>query len=100
MSRGAVLADEMWARVQPAPAAGQTSSETGFFGHRHVLEGIIYRVRTDVPWRAWVGMLALIVGRARPVTVRRVVDRSTSTCRSLLGRAPRRLRVLAENGTH
>ncbi len=51
MSRGAVLTDEMWARIEPLLPAVKGPMGPPFRPHRPVLEGILYRYRTGVPWR-------------------------------------------------
>ncbi len=51
MSRGAVLTDEMWARVEPLLPPAKGPMGPAFRPHRPILEGMIYRVRTGVPWR-------------------------------------------------
>ncbi len=51
MVRGAVLSDEMWARVEPVLPSSRGRTGRPFRDHRQVIEGIIYRLRTGVPWR-------------------------------------------------
>ncbi len=51
MSRGAVLTDEMWARIEALLPAAKGPMGPPFRPHRPVLEGILYRYRTGVPWR-------------------------------------------------
>lgn len=51
MSRVAVLSDEQWARIEPLlPVAGPRGGRP-FREHRQVVEGIVYRYRTGIPWR-------------------------------------------------
>jgi transposase len=46
-----VLSDEDWAQVEPLlPVAGPQGGRP-FRDHRQVVEGIIYRYRTGIPWR-------------------------------------------------
>ncbi len=51
MSRGPVLTDEMWTRIEPLlpPVKGRMGPP--FRPHRPTVEGMIYRARTGVPWR-------------------------------------------------
>lgn len=51
MSRGAVLTDEMWARIEPLLPAQKGPMGPPFRPHRPVVEGILFRYRTGVPWR-------------------------------------------------
>lgn len=51
MSRTAVLTDEMWARVEPLLPAVKGPMGPPFQPHRPILEGMIFRSRTGVPWR-------------------------------------------------
>lgn len=51
MSRGAVLTDEMWALIEPLLPAGKGAMGPPFRPHRPVVEGILFRYRTGVPWR-------------------------------------------------
>lgn len=51
MSRGAVLTDEMWARIEPLLPAAKGPMGPPFRPHRPVVEGILFRYRTGVPWR-------------------------------------------------
>ena len=51
MVRTGVLDDQMWARVEPVlPSSGGRRGRP-FRDHRQVIEGVIYRLRTGVPWR-------------------------------------------------
>ena len=51
MSRTALLSDEMWAVIQPVLPAEKGLMGPPFRPHRQVVEGILYRLRTGVPWR-------------------------------------------------
>jgi len=51
MSRTALLSDEMWAVIGPVLPPEKGSMGPPFRPHRQVVEGIIYRLRTGVPWR-------------------------------------------------
>ena len=51
MSRTAVLDDAAWARIEPLLPSSVGCPGRPFRDHRQVLEGIIYRFRTGVPWR-------------------------------------------------
>ncbi len=51
MSRTAVLDDVAWARIEPLLPSSVGCPGRPFRDHRQVLEGIIYRFRTGVPWR-------------------------------------------------
>ena len=51
MSRTAVLTDEMWAQVEPLLPCSDGRRGRPFRDRRQVTEGIIYRLRTGVPWR-------------------------------------------------
>ncbi len=51
MTRGAVLTDEMWARIEPLLPPQKGRMGPPFRPHRQVVEGAIYRLRTGVPWR-------------------------------------------------
>ena len=51
MSRTAVLTDEMWARVEPLLPPLKGPMGPSFRPHRPILEGMIFRVRTGMPWR-------------------------------------------------
>jgi transposase len=50
MGRGAVLSDEMWARVEPLLPA-QYGKGRPFRNHRQVIEGIVFRYRAGIAWR-------------------------------------------------
>jgi transposase len=51
MSRGPLLDDEMWARIEPLLPGAKGPMGPPFRPHRPVVEGILYRYRTGVPWR-------------------------------------------------
>ena len=51
MVRTGVLSDQMWARVEPLLPSSQGRPGRPFRDHRQVIEGVIYRLRTGVPWR-------------------------------------------------
>ena len=51
MSRMAVLDDQMWARIEPLLPCSDGQRGRPFREHRQVVEGIVYRLRTAVPWR-------------------------------------------------
>jgi transposase len=51
MSRSAVLTDAQWARIKPLMPCSDGVRGRPFRDHRQVVEGIIYRLRSGVPWR-------------------------------------------------
>ena len=51
MSRTAVLDDVAWARIEPLLPSSRGCPGRPFRDHRQVVEGIIYRYRTGIPWR-------------------------------------------------
>jgi transposase len=51
MARTAVLTDEQWARIAPLMPCSEGLRGRPFRGHRQVVEGIVYRYRTGIPWR-------------------------------------------------
>ena len=51
MTRSAVLTDEMWARIEPVLPAPKGAMGRPMKGHRSLIEGAIYRLRTGVAWR-------------------------------------------------
>jgi transposase len=51
MSRTALLDDQMWARIEPMLPSSDGQRGRPFRDHRQVVEGIVYRLRTGVPWR-------------------------------------------------
>ena len=46
-----VLTDEMWARIEPHLPAVKGPMGPPSRPHRPIVEGIVYRLRTGVPWR-------------------------------------------------
>src|SRR5215207_4807053 len=51
MSRVAVLSDAQWARVEPLLPSSDGQRGRPFRDHRQVVEGIVFRFRTGIPWR-------------------------------------------------
>ena len=51
MTRAAVLSDESWARIEPLLPPVKKAMGRPSRPHRPVVEGMIYRARTGVPWR-------------------------------------------------
>ena len=51
MSRAAVLSDADWSRIEPLLPSSDGRPGRPFRDHRQVLEGIVHRYRTGVPWR-------------------------------------------------
>ena len=51
MSREPVLSDEMWAQIEPLLPPVKGPMGPPFRPHRPVVEGVIYRLRTGLPWR-------------------------------------------------
>ena len=51
MSSRVVLTDETWARIEPLLPPVKGPMGMPFRPHRPVVEGIVYRLRTGVPWR-------------------------------------------------
>jgi len=51
VSRYAVLSDEQWAQVEPLLPSSVGKRSRPFRDHRQVVEGIVYRYRTGIPWR-------------------------------------------------
>lgn len=51
MSRDAVLSDQVWARIEPVLPSSDGRQGRPFRDSRQVVEGIVYRYRTGVPWR-------------------------------------------------
>ena len=51
MTRTAVLTDEMWALIEPELPPVKGAMGRPKFGHRRLVEGAIYRYRTEVAWR-------------------------------------------------
>ena len=46
-----MLSDEQWARIEPLLPSSVGKKSRPFRDHRQVVEGIIYRYRTGIPWR-------------------------------------------------
>jgi transposase len=51
MSREPVISDEVWARIEPLLPAVKGPMGSPFRPHRPVIEGVIHRLRTGIPWR-------------------------------------------------
>lgn len=51
MTRTAVLTDAQWERLAPLLPSSDGRRGRPFRDHRQVVEGILYRYRTGVPWR-------------------------------------------------
>ena len=51
MSRCPELTDAQWARIEPLMPAQKGPMGPPFRPHRLILEGIVYRYRTGIPWR-------------------------------------------------
>lgn len=51
MSRFAVLSDEEWALVEPFMPVVSEKGGRPFADHRTMVEAIVYRYRTGIPWR-------------------------------------------------
>ena len=51
MSRTAFLTDSQWALIAPMMPSATVKGGRPFQDHRRVVEGIIYRYRTGIPWR-------------------------------------------------
>ena len=51
MSRTRLLTDARWERIAPLMPSSDGKQGKPFRDHRQVVEGIIYRYRTGVPWR-------------------------------------------------
>lgn len=51
MTRSAELGDEAWARIEPVLPSSNGLRGRPFRDHRQVIEGIVHRYRTGVPWR-------------------------------------------------
>jgi len=45
------LSDEQWAQVEPLLPSSVGKKSRPFRDHRQVVEGIVYRYRTGIPWR-------------------------------------------------
>jgi len=50
-SRYRQLTDEQWARIAPLLPSNDGKNGRPYADHRRVVEGIIYRYRTGLPWR-------------------------------------------------
>ena len=50
-SRVRVFSDEEWARIEPLLPSNEGRKGHPFGEHRKVVEGIVYRYRTGIPWR-------------------------------------------------
>jgi len=46
-----VLSDEAWARVEPFMLVVSDKGGRPFADHRTMVEAIVYRYRTGIPWR-------------------------------------------------
>lgn len=46
-----MLSDELWAQIEPVMPVSKGRPGREFRDHRQVVEGILYRLRTGVPWR-------------------------------------------------
>lgn len=51
MTRMWALDDVMWERIEPLLPVSVGRRGRNFRDHRQVIEGILYRLRTSVPWR-------------------------------------------------
>ena len=51
MSRTAVLSDVVWEQIEPLLPSSDGRRGRPFRDHRQVVEGIVYRYRTGIPWR-------------------------------------------------
>jgi transposase len=51
MSREVLLSDAAWERIEPLMPSSQGQRGRPFRDHRQVVEGIIYRLRTEIAWR-------------------------------------------------
>ena len=51
MSRTKFLTDSQWALIAPMMPSATVKGGRPFQDHRRVVEGIIYRYRTGIPWR-------------------------------------------------
>jgi transposase len=51
MFRGEVLSDDLWNRLEPLLPPLKGSMGRPMTPHRPVVEGLLYRYRTAVPWR-------------------------------------------------
>ncbi len=46
-----LLTDEQWTRLVPCLPRSAGKAGRPFADHRRIVEGIIYRYRTGIPWR-------------------------------------------------
>lgn len=51
MRRGSLLSDGAWARIEPLLPPQKGPMGPPLRPHRQVVEGVLYRLRTGVPWR-------------------------------------------------
>jgi transposase len=51
VSRFAALSDEEWARIEPFMPVVSEKGGRPFADHRTMVEAIVYRYRTGIPWR-------------------------------------------------
>ena len=93
VSRFAVLSDEQWARVAPLLPSSVGKKSRPFRDHRQVVEGIIYRYRTGIPWRdlpreQYGPWQTLCIRGTRDVNARGPADRERQVVRSRPHRRP------------
>jgi transposase len=50
-SRGPILSDEMWARIEPLMPPEKGAMGPPWAPHRQVVEGAVYRLRAGIGWR-------------------------------------------------
>jgi transposase len=51
VTRGVEISDEAWGRIEPSMPVPSPAGGRRFRDHRQVIEGIVFRYRTGVPWR-------------------------------------------------
>ena len=51
MTRGAVLSDDMWARIEPLLPPVKGAMGRPMRAHRPLVEGIVFRYRAGIAWR-------------------------------------------------
>jgi transposase len=51
MSRAPVLSDAIWARIEPLLPQQKGPMGPPFRPHRPIVEGVLFRLRTGIPWR-------------------------------------------------
>lgn len=51
MSRSPVLSDAMWARIEPLLPPQKGPMGPPWRPHRPIVEGVLFRLRTGIPWR-------------------------------------------------